>query len=188
MSLSVPGAGRWAHEPQHTDELVRERTGRGWDDWRALIEAWPGHTGGHTAIAQYLAEEHGVDSWWAQSITVGFERITGRRAPGQGSDGLFEVSTSRTVAADAQALRERLLDESGRTSLLGLDSTLRSNPEAKGIRLGLDEGVLLITLAEAGAGRSKVTVTHGKLPDDQAAQRWRSHWASWLKGLAAPSE
>ena len=34
----------WASEPEHTDEVIRAKTGRGWDDWCDLIDAWPGHT------------------------------------------------------------------------------------------------------------------------------------------------
>ena len=43
------------------DDTLREATGRGWDEWCDIIDAWPGHSDGHTAIATYLHEEHGVD-------------------------------------------------------------------------------------------------------------------------------
>lgn len=35
---------------------------------------WP-----HKQIAEHLVAAHGVDGWWAQSITVGYEQATGRR-------------------------------------------------------------------------------------------------------------
>jgi hypothetical protein len=41
----------WVSEPEHTDEVVRAKTGRGWDEWRELIDAWPGHADGHAAVA-----------------------------------------------------------------------------------------------------------------------------------------
>ena len=69
----------WKAEPETSDDSVSSATGRGWDDWCDLIDEWPGHADGHTAIAAYLIAEHGVDPWWAQSVTVGYERITGLR-------------------------------------------------------------------------------------------------------------
>jgi len=105
----------WVSPPEFSDEAVIEATGRGWDEWRDLIEAWPGHTEGHAAIALHLESTYDeVDLWWSQTITVGFERITGLRLPHQRADGTFTASKAATVDGDAVALRRRLLDEQGR--------------------------------------------------------------------------
>ena len=69
----------WAAEPEMSNEAVVAATGRGWDEWCDLIDGWPGHTEGHSAIARHLQDELGVDGWWAQTVTVGWERITGVR-------------------------------------------------------------------------------------------------------------
>lgn len=87
------GTRSWASQPQQSDEVIRDNTGRGWDEWRELIEAWPGNTDGHGAVAAWLQQEHGVDGWWAQSVTVGWERISGRRLPHQMADGTFTANT-----------------------------------------------------------------------------------------------
>jgi hypothetical protein len=42
-------------------------------------------------------DEHGLDKWWAQTITVGYEQAWGLREPGQNPDG-SHVSASKTVS------------------------------------------------------------------------------------------
>lgn len=174
----------WVSEPDHSDEVVRERTGRGWDEWRVLIDSWPGHTEGHAAIAAWLQQQHQVDGWWAQSITVGWERITGRRRPGQMADGTFTANKSATVSTDHEGLREMLIADTGREALFPQMTTeLRSRPTSKNVRLGLEEGVAEIAVAPKGDRRATVTISHTKLPSPDHVAHWREFWADWLAAL-----
>ncbi|MGH3668101.1 MAG: hypothetical protein ACRDU7_07410, partial [Acidimicrobiia bacterium] len=102
---STAGGRSWASEPEMADATLREATGRGWDEWCDIIDAWPGHSDGHTAIATFVREEHGVDGWWAQTVTVGYERITGLRLPHQQPDGTFSAGKSSTVTGNAGLIR-----------------------------------------------------------------------------------
>lgn len=177
-------ARSWVSEPEHTDAVIRENTGRSWDDWVALIEAWPGHEDGHGAVAAWLQAEHGVGGWWAQSVTGGWERITGRRLPHQMADGTFTANRSATVTIDHDALRALILDPDGRAALFpGLDVQLRSRPTAKSLRIGLDDGVAEIAITPKDDGRATIYVSHAKLssPDDVAT--WKKFWGDWLHAL-----
>lgn len=181
---------RWVAAPDASDALVTEKTGRSWDEWVALIDAGPGRDAGHTAIATWLRDAHGVDAWWAQGVTVGYERITGIRLPGQMPDGTFSVSRSRTLPGERDALRTRLLDDETRAVLLpDVTTMLRSAPTAKQLRFdisenGADVGILAFSVDEAKAG-VKVVVTHEKLTSPEDAERWKQHWADWLARLSA---
>ncbi len=75
------------HNPGMSDAAIRGGTGRGWDEWLALLDAWGGTSKTHPEIATFLNEVHGVDGWWAQGVTVGYERARGMRAVGQLPDG-----------------------------------------------------------------------------------------------------
>ncbi len=88
-----------------SDEKIRENTGHGWDEWTDLIEAGPGRLAGHTAIAAWVQVEHSLTGWWAQGVTVGYERIAGLRLPGQTPDGAFSVSRSRVLEIPVELLR-----------------------------------------------------------------------------------
>jgi hypothetical protein len=174
----------WVSRPDTADDAIREATGRGWDEWRAVIDAWPGHDRGHTAVARWLVDEHGVPGWWAQNVTVGWERITGRRLPNQRTDGTFNANRTRTVTVDRDALRALLLDDEGRDDLFpGLEVTLRSKPTAKALRFGVGPGVAIIALDPLADGRTTISVAHEKLPAAEDVEVWKAYWGDWLEAV-----
>ncbi|MFA9429339.1 hypothetical protein [Egicoccus sp. AB-alg2] len=177
-------APNWASDPEHSDDVIRRQTGRGWDEWRELIDAWPGHADGHAAVATWLQDQHDVPGWWAQNITVSWERITGRRLPNQMADGTFTAGRSATIGVDPVVLRETLRDADGRAALFpDMDVELRSRPTSKNVRLGMGDGVAEIQVSAKGERRATVTVAHAKLlsPDDVA--HWKAFWGDWLAAL-----
>ncbi|CAN5729284.1 hypothetical protein BH24ACT5_BH24ACT5_19060 [soil metagenome] len=174
----------WISEPELSDEAIRENTGRGWDDWCDTIDAWPGRVDGHTAIATHVRDEIGVDPWWAQGVTVGYERITGLRLPYQRPDGTFTADKSRTVMVDADRLRELIFDDDDRDHLCGGEPTeLRSKPTSKSIRILVGPGVAMVSLEPRTRGRTKVTVAHERLPDYADVAKWKFFWTEWLNAL-----
>ncbi|GGH45407.1 DUF4287 domain-containing protein [Microbacterium album] len=188
----MPDKPGWVSEPEIGDARIREKTGHDWAEWVALIDAGPGRDAGHSAIAAWVEQEHGVDAWWAQGVTVGYERITGLRLPGQMKDGTFTVSRTRTLDLDGAALRSLLDDDDARAGLLpGLLSTARSRPAAKAPRFaivdaasGEEAGILQFRIEQTATGCALV-VTHEKLPDVATAESWKRYWSDWLDDLAA---
>lgn len=176
----------WVSQPENTDESVRAGTGVGWDEWCDVIDGWPERDQGHGAIAARLLAERDITGWWAHGVTVGYERITGRRVPYQMADGTFTAAKSKTVRVAPDVLRAALLDESGRADLFpGVEVELRSKPASKTIRLRMGGGTVQIAIEPATDHRSKVSVAHEKLPDLDAVERWRFYWAEWLAALDA---
>jgi hypothetical protein len=181
---SAPKQRQWSSEPEMAEETLREATGRGWDEWCEVLDAWPGHGGGHTAIATHLREEHGVEGWWAQTITVGYERITGLRLPHQQPDGTFTAGKSRTVTVDVKLIREMLLDDEARADLFpGLETELRSKPTSKVLRIGIGPGTAQIALDPQADDRVKITIAHDRLPTAEAVEEWKGYWSDWLEAV-----
>lgn len=179
-------ARTWASQPELGDDAVRHATGRGWDDWADLLDAWPGDKGDHGALAAHLVDDHGLEGWWAQTVAVGYERISGRRLPYQRADGTFVASRSRTLDVDAEQLRARLRDPGGRAELLpDIETELRSRPTSKSIRLAIGGGTAELALQPREDGRVLVAVEHARLGSPEEAARWRAYWADWLESLAA---
>lgn len=180
----------WVADPDTTDEAIRTNTGHGWDEWVTLIDAGPGRDAGHTAIATWVREEKGVDGWWAQGVTVGYERITGLRLPGQMKDGTFTISRSRAVELDRDALRSMLLDDGDRASLVpGLTTSLASRANAKSLRFAVRDGdselgTILVSMDLAGA-KTRVTVAHSKLASPADGEHWKAFWSDWLADLGS---
>ena len=180
------GTRRWVAEPELSDTVLRDATGRGWDEWCDIIDGWAGHGEGHGAVASYLQESHGVDGWWAQTVTVGWERITGRRLPHQRPDGSFTVSKSRTMTVDVPALRSMIIDDDDRRDLFpGISTVLRSQPESKALRVGFEPGVVLFSFDPVDEVRTRVTATHERLDEPQMVEEWRRYWDRWLEAIAA---
>jgi len=174
----------WVSEPETSDDTLRAATGRGWDEWCDIVDAWPGRDRGHTAIATYVHDEHGVEGWWAQTVTVGYERITGLRLPYQQPDGTFTAGKSRTVTTDAASLREMLLDEADRGDLFpGLETELRSRPASKVIRIAIGPGTAQIAIDAQANGKAKVSIAHERLPSVEDLDEWRNYWTEWLAAV-----
>ena len=175
----------WVSEPEMNDEAVRGATGSGWDEWCDVIDDGPGMDAGHKEIVAFLQEEHNVGAWWAQGITVGYERISGLRLPHQNPDGTFTAGKSKTADVDAETIRAALLDAEDRKDLFpGQETELRSQPGSKVVRLGIGGGVAQIALDSATEGRTRVSIQHEKLNAPEDVERWKSYWADWLDAIA----
>ena len=189
-AAAQPNPSGWAADPEFSDEKVREKTGRGWNDWVAAIDAGPGRASGHTAIAAWLVDR-GIDAWWAQAVTVGFERITGLRMPGQMPDGTFTISRSRVIALPPTELRALLFDDDARVDLLpDFEVSRLSRPEVKTPRFGFAReseslGQLTFATDPAPPDRTRLTVTHSKLPSHTEGELWKEFWSEWLDALTA---
>src|SRR5215470_14073723 len=93
-----------------SEDAVRAATGRGWDEWGEVLDAWGARGHSHGEIVGWLVDEQGVGSWWAQTVTVGYERSRGMRPRNGGRDGLFTVSASRTVEVPVGELYRAVVD------------------------------------------------------------------------------
>jgi hypothetical protein len=99
-TASVPG-----FKPPYSDEVIRANTGRAWDEWFAVLDAWGAVERPHPEIARWVNQEHGVPGWWAQGVTVAYEQARGLRAPGQRRGGQFEVDASNRATWDDGSTR-----------------------------------------------------------------------------------
>ena len=93
-----------------SDAAIAARTGRIWAEWIVALDGAGARDLSHTAIAELVHGRFGVGDWWAQSVTVGYERLTGKRADLQKADG-FAASGSLTVAAGLERLYATAADE-----------------------------------------------------------------------------
>jgi hypothetical protein len=106
-------------------EATKKATGRGPIDWFAAIEEGGKKGASHKEIADFLHEVHDVSYWWAQEITVEYEKHVGRRVLGQTQDGLFRIGVSKTIPAPAHTVWECLQSPFG----IGL---VTASPDAGG--------------------------------------------------------
>jgi uncharacterized protein YndB with AHSA1/START domain len=173
-------------ELPYSDEVLRANTGRTWDEWFALLDAWGGAERPHPEIARWLATEHGVPGWWAQGVTVGYERARGLRAPGQRRGGLFEVNASKTVAVPVDRLYEAFTDPAVRARWLpGATVEIRRAQPAKSVRANWDDGStrLVVAFTARGDAKSQVALVHERVPDAATADKLKAFWRERMAAL-----
>lgn len=173
--------------PAIGDEAFVRATGKPSEAWFELIDAWGGQQRSHTEIAAWLAAEQGLDGWWAQNVTVHYERARGLRAPNQKADG-FAVSVSRTFDLDPDSIgswftHDALRDRWLQPGLLSL-RTVQLGRSARFDVAG-DSSRVAIWLTAKPNGRTSVQLQHERLPDAEAVDQWRAFWKERMERLAA---
>jgi uncharacterized protein YndB with AHSA1/START domain len=168
-----------------SDEAIRRRTGRGWEEWFDLLDEWGASERPHREIARWLAEEQGVDGWGAQSVTVSYERARGLRAVGEHADG-FSVTAQKTVAVPVDRLYEAVVDESQRERWLpGAELHERTATKPKSARFDWGDGDtrVIVGFTAQGEAKSTVALEHARLPDAGEAERMKAFWRERVAAL-----
>jgi Domain of unknown function (DUF4287) len=161
-----------------SDDAIRRRTGRGWEEWFDLIDEWGGVERPHAEIARWLSDEHGIEGWDAQSVTVTYERARGLRAVGENAQG-FTVTASKTVDVPVERLYEAFVDESLRRSWLpDAELRVRTLMEPKSARFDWGDGEtrLNVWFEAKGEGKSTAALQHERLSGGEEADRMKVYW------------
>ena len=161
---AAPPPAEFARIAGMADEALKAKTGCTWEKWvwaldQVNAQAWP-----HKEIATYVHEKYKVTGWWAQAVTVGYERIRGLRERGQRRSGAWEISKSVTVAAPVGKLF-RAFSQPGRRRewLDGAKVVVRKATPNKTIRITWEDGSSVEGISSRRDARNQVTVQHTRL-------------------------
>ena len=168
-----------------SDEAIRRRTGRGWEEWFDLLDGWNAAHRSHTEIARWVAQEHSTDGWDAQSVTVSYERARDLRAVGEHVDG-FSITASKTMAVPVDRLFAAFVDETLRKDWLPDDKLrLRTATEPRTARFDWADGKTRVNVGftAKGAGKSVVALEHERLADADEAERMKAYWKDHVTTL-----
>lgn len=166
------------------DDRLRDATGRIRADWHALLEAAGAREWPHPEIARWLVEEHGVDGWWAQGITVGFEQAIGRRLPGQTADGTFAVAVTRTLAASRPAVLDPVV--ATLVARLGEPASLNPGSSYSTARWKVDGETIVAAISEPKPGRTLVSLTRSRIRDGDSLDAAKHALRGILDSLEQP--
>lgn len=175
--------------PDVSDDAVATRTGRTRREWFKELDKWGAVHRAHHEIASHLRDERGVEPWWAQMLTVEYERARGLRDVGQRLTGLYEASVQRTVDAPPRVVEHVLKhpDEwvEDPDVLLVLRSVPRASRTAQGkvLRYAEASARVEVTLGSKEDGRCVVRVVQGALASQDEREMAKKRWASVLDAL-----
>jgi uncharacterized protein YndB with AHSA1/START domain len=173
-----------------SDEAIRRRTGRGWEDWFDLLDEWGADERRHKEIARWLRDEQGVEGWDAQSVTVSYERARGLRALGERPAG-FSATAQKTMAVPVERLYEAFVDVSVRERWLpGSELRERTATKPRSARFDWGDGEtrLIVGFTAKDDTKSTVALEHERLPDAEEAERMKAFWRERLAALASQLE
>lgn len=178
-----------------SDENIRRRTGRGWEEWFAMLDDWGAPERSHREIARWLAEQQGAVplAWNVQAVVGGYELARGLREVGEKEDG-FAVTASRTIAVPVERVYDAFVDESARERWLpGAELSERTATRPKSVRFDWGDGTtrVHITFLAREETKSTVALEHRRLADADEAARSKAYWRERLialKGLLETGE
>ena len=183
----APEAAPPEWQPTISDAAIVKATGRPWEAWLSLVDSWDGTRLSHPQNVRQLVDEHGVDPWWAQSITVGYEQARGLRAPGQHADG-WAVGATKTIAVPVEQLFAAFEDRSLRERWLpGAELGRRTATRPRIARYDWEDGSTRIAVHfdALGESKSRVALQHERLPDAETADEMKAWWRERMRVLKA---
>jgi hypothetical protein len=170
-----------------SDEALKAKTGCDWGRWVHALDRHFAHEMSHREIADLVNQKYGIDGWWSQCVTVGYERIKGLRERGQRRGGAYEATKSKTVNVPVHQLYDAWAQKRTRKRWLAdVDPKVRAGTKPRSLRLGMEDGTIVaLWFTTKGDSKSSVSVQHLNLPDRATADRSKREWGSRLDALAA---
>jgi hypothetical protein len=170
-----------------SDEKIRQRTGRGWEEWFELLDQWGAADRTHREIARWVASDLGVEplAWNAQAVAGSYELARGLRVPGEKPDG-FAITASKTVAVPVPRLYDAVVDPEERGGWLpGAELRERTATKPKSARFDWgDSGTRVnVTFLAKSQVSSTIALEHRRLGDPDEAERMKAYWRERIAAL-----
>ncbi len=170
-----------------SDEAVKKATGKIWSQWFALLDKAGAKKMPHIEIARMIQQKYlspktkkgkalnvaSSSGWWAQMVTVEYERSCGLRMVNQNTSGFlvsvhrtFPVSAPRVFTAWRRVAKKNGLEE---RTLNKKSGTLRYKR-----REGKPQVVVMI--APRGRQKTRIAVAAVRLPSRAQVEKNRRYW------------
>ncbi|MFY9344620.1 MAG: hypothetical protein WAT39_19160 [Planctomycetota bacterium] len=167
-----------------SDAAVKKATGCTWEKWVKALDHHGAAALPHAAIVRLIDAKYHIAGWWAQTVTVGYERIRGLRAKGQRRSGKFDISKSRTFAVPIEQLYDAFTPGRLPRWLDGQTPALRTTTRPKSMRLKWHDGTTVdIHFWRKGPAKTQVALGHQGFANRADAERMRAWWTDRFGAL-----
>ena len=186
LSKSLPLPRDYSKVAGMSDAAVKKATGKTWHEWARHLDEADAATLEHRGIVALAARELGEEAgWWAQMVTVAYERFRGLREVGQRRGGGYDVNKSKTLPVSEDTLWSSLIDAKRRKRWLP-DIALEPTKAkwTKTARGCMDDGTKVsVYLTAKEDEKTTLTIQQSGLPDKDAAARAKAFWSERLDTL-----
>jgi uncharacterized protein YndB with AHSA1/START domain len=175
-----------------SDEKIRQRTGRGWEEWFEMLDEWGAADRSHRETARWLAQQQGVDplAWNVQAVASSYQRARELREPGEKDDG-YAITASKTIHVPVHRLFDAVVDASLRVGWLP-DGQLseRTATRPKSARFDWSEGRtrVNVTFLNRGENKSTIALEHRRMASTEEAEQMKNYWRARLAALKGELE
>jgi hypothetical protein len=167
---------------------VQRATARVGTEWFALLDAWDGTTHNHTEIARHVCETYGIDGWWAQSVTVGYERARGMRALHERPDA-FPYECQQDLSRPVERLFAAFVEhDRARSAGSKASRAAPSHPASRPVgafRRSAGETRLAITFCRQRTEKAALSSSRSALAGAEDVARWKALWKGAARSLAS---
>lgn len=182
------------------DTSVMKATGKPLAHWFNTIENSKRGNLSHKEIANFLHKECGLTPWWAQEVTVLYEKSIGRRVTGQTQDSGFQVGISKTLPIRKEALWDIITSPKGfalivgdetdaknainqnQTSKTGIEYRITTYEAYSHMRMQwrlpewMDYSILQVRVIEQRSGNAALTFHQEKMASKKIREEMRQYW------------
>lgn len=179
----TPPVAQFAKLAGMSDDAVKAKTGRTWEEWVRKLDRQDAISMSHKEIAELVHKEFEISGWWAQTVTVGYERIRGLREVGQRrTTGKFDANKSKTFPVPVSRLYKAWSVKGTRQRWLpDVEMKVRTSSKDKSMRITWPDGTSVHAYFTAkGPEKSSVAVQHIGLPSKKELAARKDYWAERL--------
>ena len=167
--------------PGMRDAAIKAKTGKTWAQWLAVLDKAGAAKMSHAEIAQYLHDTHEVPGWWSQMVTVGYERLRGRRRLNETTAG-FRTSVSRTFDAGLSVVFGAWDNAKARAKFLKDAVRFSTRNPGKNLRFAWKIGRVEVRFVVKGP-KTQMTVDHVGITSPAEVARWKAFWTGAVDKL-----
>ncbi|MGE3334693.1 MAG: hypothetical protein AB7I36_13690 [Rhodospirillaceae bacterium] len=179
---AAPKTKRKSASAAMSDAAVKAKTGRTWSQWFTLLDKAGAAKMTHKAIAELIATRHKIPGWWAQMVTVGYERARGLRKMNETLTG-FRTSVSRTLDAGVDAAFDAWDNAKTRAAFLKEAVDFSTRNPGKNLRFTWKVGRVEVRFVVKGPKKTQVTVDHEGLASAADVGKVKAQWSAALNKL-----
>ena len=174
-----------AFRPSVSDAAVKAATGKDWAGWFDVHDKARAANLSHKDIAKRLHGMHKVPGWWAQTVTVNFERARGLRAKHQKAGG-FSVGVSKTMQADVATLYRAVVTTASHVRWFPTGAfKISSRTKDKYVRGSWkSRNRIDFGFVAKGPKKAQIAVQIDRLRDARAVEHERAVWKKALAKLS----
>jgi Activator of Hsp90 ATPase homolog 1-like protein len=168
-----------------SDEAVKKRTKKMWDEWFSILNKAGAKKMEHKAIAQLLNTKYGLSDWWSQMVTVQYEQNIKGRKKHETKSG-FQVSRTITLPYSATKIFNALNSPLNRIVwLTDPGITITKSTSNKSIRAKwVDKKSLIeVQLYVKDINKTQLVIQHNKLSSEKEAEKMKTYWGKQLNNL-----